>query len=1407
MKKTVKWIIIPLSAIIAVIAIAVALFLFFLSPARLTPVVNKYCTEYLDAQIDFDSVKVSLFAEFPKISVILSGGNIISHAMRSDTAFASEHPANVDTLLRFNEFMVSLNVSDLLRSKINIQRIRISQPKVNAYVSPSGRANWEIYTAAEKTTDDKESAPLDLNIDRFSIRGPADISYNSRPDSMALQASIGRFRLRGNITPDMEKLRIDRVVCSKIKLNADIKNGGMAAALSLDTADVKVADEVMEYHLETIAANYRSGSDTALLASIGSLFARGHIVPDLKKLEVGKLVLSDIKVNADIKDTALQASIGGLSIDGNIVPDLEKLDVNKLILSDIKLNADIKSGGMNAAFSLDTANIDATGEQHNVNLKSAALTYNSAKDTTSLRAAIGGLFLRGNIVTADMEKLDIGRVVLSGVKVNADVGSGKTVAALSLDTAAVDAVERWREYNLKINGIATATVDKENYCSELPLKLNGGLKLDLTNNKFFGFKNFGLMIADLPEIKLNGDITLSEKELVSDLKCKIAAMPIQSVLNLIPIGIPDEVRKIQTDIKFDLNTVAKGSYKFNKKGRLPTIDVDLKIPGGSLVYKGLDSKIDDISIDASLHYNTSSPKKTGLKIKHIGIEAAAAKINGNIDVTNLLDDPDVALNLDGKVDLREAIKFAPDSLGITARGNVSFNAKGSFRASRLGLADLAKNDLIVKLNADKVRVRIPKDTISVLVERTAAELNTTTTRTSRRTGEVSRRLTFDFKSDTARVRLPNREIVAISQIDLSLRSSDAIITGDTSGVIPMGGTVTANTIEYSDVDSNTMSLREVKSNVRIRPSQQNRTLPTIRFDIETKQFRMLSAGNRFGIRDASIALTATENDSATAAQSTRRAMTPKQLDSLQKVYPRIPRDSLQAHARAVRRASRAADDLAGDDIDMRNTELGAMMRKWTVDGEVKSRSGRIVSPYFPLRTRFSNIDIAFTTNDVTMRNITVKCGESQINLTGKIDGIQRALSRGRGLTVGAVLKADTLNINELLTAASNGSAYSESSDEHKKSLADAKDEDQLEEMIQKANDEGGEKGQPSLIVVPSNVSVDVKLDVSNGKYSNINIEKLTGALVSRDRCLQLKDIAVETDVGKIGLTALYATRSKKDVTFGADLEFKNIQVERFIQIIPSIDSLLPMLSSFRGIVNTQLTATSSMDSAMNIIMPSLNAACRISGQNMVLLDGETFSEIAKTLRFKNRKENLVDSISVEVLLRDSKMEIFPFIMQVDRYRLGIGGTHNLDMTFQYHISVLKSPLMIPLGINLSGNLDKIKFGVGKARYKDTNKQAYVTVIDDARLNLRTQIDNFIQQGVDAARFSQFNAPAVASSLIEGDAGTLSAADSLALFKEGIIDTPVSLDVKTEAEAEVKTPTPAPAAEPDDAKTRKRKKRK
>ena len=162
---------------------------------------------------------------------------------------------------------------------------------------------------------------------------------------------------------------------------------------------------------------------------------------------------------------------------------------------------------------------------------------------------------------------------------------------------------------------------------------------------------------------------------------------------------------------------------------------------------------------------------------------------------------------------------------------------------------------------------------------------------------------------------------------------------------------------------------------------------------------------------------------------------------------------------------------------------------------------------------------------------------------------------------------------------------------------------------------------------------------------------------------------------------------------------------------------MPLLNSFEGIIDASIAATADIDTTMNIVMPSLDAAIRLNGRDLVLLDGVTFRTLAKWLMFKDKQKNVIEHMEAEMLVRNSMVQLFPFVFDFDRYRLAVMGSNDLDLNFKYHISVLKSPLPFKFGINLSGNPDDMKVRLGGAKYKPGDVGESMAIVANTRVNL------------------------------------------------------------------------------------------
>ena len=111
---------------------------------------------------------------------------------------------------------------------------------------------------------------------------------------------------------------------------------------------------------------------------------------------------------------------------------------------------------------------------------------------------------------------------------------------------------------------------------------------------------------------------------------------------------------------------------------------------------------------------------------------------------------------------------------------------------------------------------------------------------------------------------------------------------------------------------------------------------------------------------------------------------------------------------------------------------------------------------------------------------------------------------------------------------------------------------------------------------------------------------------------------------------------------------------------------------------------------MDFVLPEFNAAVKLDGKQLVLIDPDTFKTLSKWLFFKNKKRNIIDQMSIQMTVENNQLHIYPFIFDIDRYRLGVQGYNDFALNFKYHIAVLKSPLPFKFGINISANPDKMK---------------------------------------------------------------------------------------------------------------------
>ncbi len=368
---------------------------------------------------------------------------------------------------------------------------------------------------------------------------------------------------------------------------------------------------------------------------------------------------------------------------------------------------------------------------------------------------------------------------------------------------------------------------------------------------------------------------------------------------------------------------------------------------------------------------------------------------------------------------------------------------------------------------------------------------------------------------------------------------------------------------------------------------------------------------------------------------------------------------------------------------------------WLPEGIIGFNRLGVSVPEFALPVRMQKTAVTLGNRVITLKQARCRIGDSDITATGAIYDLNGTFKYKRPLRAKLDISSNNLDCNQLINALNFP-------------------EDTLQTSVDTVS-------SLKLFVIPKNIDFELQTHLKWVKYDQMIFEDVEGAVDVYNQAVHLKDLSMKGLDAQMNATLVYRAKEEKKGYTGFDFQLHQVNIGKLVDFIPSLDTIVPMLRSFQGKVNFEAAAEAVLDSNLNIKIPSLKAAVHIKGDSLVLMDGETFAEISKMLMFKNKKRNMFDSISVNLTVQDGNVTVYPFLLQIDRYKAAVGGTQGLDMNFQYHISVLKSPIPIKMGVNITGNLDNMKIRLGKAKYKDAVTPVEIRKVDSTRVHMGRQI--------------------------------------------------------------------------------------
>ena len=368
----------------------------------------------------------------------------------------------------------------------------------------------------------------------------------------------------------------------------------------------------------------------------------------------------------------------------------------------------------------------------------------------------------------------------------------------------------------------------------------------------------------------------------------------------------------------------------------------------------------------------------------------------------------------------------------------------------------------------------------------------------------------------------------------------------------------------------------------------------------------------------------------------------------------------------------------------------------------------LYTPKLPETMHLTEFDMAYTPTSCNLKTAKVRLGHSDFELYGEVENLEDWLDDKAVLRGDLNFTSEYADVDQLMNMISGM----------------GNDPDSLE--IMRKEDAVPEDAHP--FIVPRNVNLTLHTHVKRSIAFGNDLHDVAGALTINDGKVIFDQIGFVCKAATMQLTALYKSQRPGHLFAAVDFHLLDIQIDELLDMIPAVDTLVPMLSAFNGNANFHFAGESFMDANYHLKMPTLKGAAAISGKDLVVMDNSDIATIAKLMRFKSWKDKdnkiKIDSLSVELTCMDdghgSEIEVLPFLLCMGSYKICASGVQQFNKDCVYHIELLKNPLLAKIGVDVKGSLAHPKISLGKIRYADMFRPKHHGVAEKKALEIKAK---------------------------------------------------------------------------------------
>lgn len=263
------------------------------------------------------------------------------------------------------------------------------------------------------------------------------------------------------------------------------------------------------------------------------------------------------------------------------------------------------------------------------------------------------------------------------------------------------------------------------------------------------------------------------------------------------------------------------------------------------------------------------------------------------------------------------------------------------------------------------------------------------------------------------------------------------------------------------------------------------------------------------------------------------------------------------------------------------------------------------------------------------------------------------------------------------------------------------------------------------VLIPRNLKSNLRLRAQAAEYLGYRFTPLSTDISVSDGVATLKNLTIGTPYCTAVVDWTYSTRSMGNIFMDLDARIKNFSLSSFYKTFTSLTDKSKELVNFTGFIDSKVHVRFLMWPDMFMNSQSLEAKFEISGKDLEFARQGKIERLTHLMLIRGAEPIKLSDILITGGFHDNILQIDPFSISFDDYRLGFSGMNNIKGNIYYHFALEKSPFHLPFGVNLKGTFKHPEVRLG-GEHPDPEKAEKIA--SDLEGEINVNIMSWLKRG-------------------------------------------------------------------------------